>query len=184
MRTNTNGGITMHPNIALSLIVAMTPGRVIGLDNNIPWRLPSDMARFKEITIREGVVVMGRKTWESLPRKFQPLPDRHNIILTKTFPGQLLMPSVESVASVEDALEVIRTHGGHACIIGGAQIYKLFMPLVQKAYITTVHAAIGGDTFFPQMRDPSWRQMDASPIRKHPGDEHPTSFHIYERATG
>lgn len=174
----------MHPNTVLSLIVAMTPDQVIGRDNALPWRLPSDTNRFKEITTREGVVVMGRKTWESLPRKFQPLPDRHNIILTKTFPGQLLMPSVESVASVEDTLEVIRAHGGRACIIGGAQIYKLFLPLVQKAYITTVHAPIEGDAFFPQMRDHSWRQADASPVRKHPDDEYPTSFHIYERVTG
>jgi len=174
----------MQPNTpVLSLIVAMTPGRVIGLSNNIPWRLPSDLARFKRITTEEGVVVMGRKTWESLPKKFQPLPDRHNIVLTNSFPGQLLMPSVESVASVEDAFEVIRMHGGRACIIGGAQIYKLFLPLVQKVYITMVHEPVEGDTFFPQMQYYSWRQTDASPIQKHPGDEHPTSFHIYERIT-
>lgn len=167
-------------NLALSLIVAMTPGGVIGRDNSIPWRLPSDMARFKKITIQERAVIMGRKTWESLPEKFRPLPERHNIVLTRDC-SQRLSPSLEMVSSIDEALLVAASHGGRACIIGGSEIYRLFLPLVQKAYITMVHVPVEGDAFFPQMRWPSWRQIDASPARKHPGDEHQTSFHIYER---
>lgn len=168
-------------NLALSLIVAMTPEGVIWRDNSISWRLPSDMKRFKETTIREGTVIMGRKTWESLPEKFRPLPDRCNIVLTRDC-SQRLSPSLEMMSSVEEACLAAAAHGRRACIIGGSEIYRLFLPLVQTAYITMVHAQINGDALFPNMRKSSWRCDDESMIRRwHPKDEHRTSFSILTR---
>jgi len=168
-------------NLALSLIVAMTPEGVIGRNNSIPWRLPSDMKHFKETTVREGAVIMGRKTWESLPEKFQPLPERHSIVLTRDC-SQLISPSLEMVSSVDEACLVVAAHGGRACVIGGSEIYALFLPLVQTAYITTVHAWIEGDTRFPYMRKANWRCDDKSPVRRwHPGDEYQTSFSTLSR---
>lgn len=168
-------------NLALSLIVAMTPEGIIGRDNSIPWRLPSDMKRFKETTIQEGVVIMGRKTWESLPEKFRPLPERHNIVLTRDC-SQRLSPSLEMVSSVEEACLAAAAHGRRACIIGGSEIYALFLSLVQTAYITTVHARIDGDACFPDMRRASWRCDDKSPVRRwHLNDEYQTSFSTLTR---
>src|SRR3989344_5483125 len=134
----------------LSLIVAMTPDRTIGANGALPWHLPSDLARFKEITTGIGTVIMGRKTYQSiLARNGGPLAGRYNIVLSKQC-SMFLSPSVEFVTSLEEALGATTGRGGRACIIGGAQIYKLFMPYVQTAYVTLIQAAISGDTYFPE----------------------------------
>jgi len=166
--------------IDLSMVVAMTEDRVIGRENTLPWRLPSDMKRFREITKKAGTVVMGRNTWDSLPLKFQPLPGRHNIVLTnRRMPRKDLF---ESVSSVDEALAAIAVHGGHACIIGGAQVYGQFLPLAQVVYATIVHATILGDMHFPKLSPEHWRVESPGPIPSWPqGDEHRTSFITYKR---
>ena len=167
-------------NLALSLIVAMTPEGVIGRNNSIPWRLPSDMKRFKEVTLRERAVIMGRKTWESLPEKFRPLPERHNIVLTRDC-SQRLSPSLEMVSSVEEALLAAASHGGRACVIGGSEIYRLFLPLVRTAYVTTVYATVEGDAHFQVLNLNDWRIRDSRPERLPAGDEYSSSFEELER---
>lgn len=140
----------MHP-IDLSIIVAMTPEGVIGNKGKLPWRLPSDLARFKHITMQAGTVIMGRKTYESiLARNGKPLPRRRHIVLTKK-PSVSEYESVCFVQSTEEACVKVASYGTHACVIGGGEIYKLFLsvPCVTKMYVTIVHASIAGDARFP-----------------------------------
>lgn len=171
----------MQPQLhsALSLIVAMTPNRVIGRGNMIPWRLPSDMKRFKDIT-NGHPVTMGRKTWESLPERFRPLPGRTNIVVTRQ-KGYQARGAV-SFSSPEIALKVTRCLGSDEIfVIGGAEIYQQFLTIAQKVYVTRVYTDIDGDAFFPELNG-EWRCTNA--LKRWQwlkDDEFETSFHIYER---
>lgn len=168
---------------ALSLIVAMTPGRVIGRNNALPWRLPSDLQRFKEITKEEQVIVMGRRTYESIiARNGALLSKRFHIVLTTRRLPQA--PSLVSAASAREALAAIAERGRRACIIGGEQLYRLFLPTVTRAFITTVHAPVAGDAYFPEMRPSDWRCERSLEARKwHPNDEYRTEFHLLTRVS-
>lgn len=164
-------------NLDLSLIVAMTTNRVIGRHNELPWRrLPSDLRRFKMITSEVGSVVMGYNTFESIiARNGTPLPDRHNIVVTRNH----VLPQhacVEAVASLEAACEAVKKRGGKACVIGGAKIYELFLPLVRRAHITTVHMEMSGDAHFPELGT-GWKVLnDLRPAHHNMNDEYRTSF--------
>ena len=182
----------MNTDLDLSIIVAMTPGRVIGNKGKLPWKkLPSDMARFKEITMDAGVVIMGYTTYMSiLERNKKPLSERKHIVLTRKrirFHPEM----VHFVDCVEDALVETIVLGGRACVIGGEQIYKLFLPLpeVKRAFVTTVNAELRGDAFFPSLFDRKanneakmgWRIVSRSlPCRLDRGDEYETSLEMYE----
>ncbi len=168
------------PQIDLSLIVAMTLDGVIGRDNALPWRIPSDIQRFKRLTTGHPVI-MGRKNWESIPLQFRPLVDRTNIVVTHqdgyTASGAVVTNSIEEAyAAAARAVGSVETF-----VIGGEEIYRQFLPFVQKAYITKIHASVAGDTYFPHMRMDDWRCADIPSGPPHPKDEYPTSFHIYER---
>lgn len=171
----------MQPNTpVLSLIVAMTPDRVIGRGNMLPWRIPSDMKRFRDITTGHPVI-MGRKTWESLPAQFRPLPGRTNIVVTRQKGYQAV--GAVSFSSPEIALSVVSAlRTDEIFVIGGAEIYQQFLPFAQKAYVTKVQAIIDGDTFFPELDASTWSCTDAVK-RWHwlKSDDFETSFHIYER---
>lgn len=173
----------MHA-IELSLIAAMTPERVIGHKGQLPWgQIPSDMSRFKKVTIEAGVVVMGRKTWESIPERFRPLPGRMNLVLTRQPVPAINSTSVRFVTSIEETYAEIVKLGNKACVIGGAEIYKLFLsvPYLKKVHITTVHTSLSGDAFFPEL-DSSWIQtLETALCRWHHQDVHETSFHLFER---
>jgi dihydrofolate reductase len=115
--------------MTLSLIWAQSSSGVIGRDNGIPWRLPEDMARFKELTMGH-TVIMGRLTWESLPAKFRPLPGRRNVVVTRQ--ADYMAEGAEVVRSLEDApLD-------DAWVIGGSQIYGLALPLATRCEVTEV----------------------------------------------
>lgn len=168
----------------LSLIVAMTQDRTIGANGALPWHLPSDLARFKEITMGAGTVVMGRKTYQSiLARNGGPLKGRHNIVLSKEC-SMILSSSVEFVACLEETLGAISGRGGRACVIGGEQVYKLFLPFVDTAYVTAVQASVPGDTYFPEgLTLPIWRHEGSfRSFKHHPDDEYETAFLEYRRA--
>lgn len=175
--------------ISLSLIVAMTPERIIGNKGGLPWRrLPSDMARFKKVTIENGIVIMGRKTWESIPEKFRPLPFRRNIILTRGHVPSTVLDLVHFVGSVEEACATAAMYGKHACVTGGEEIYRLFLeiPDLVKAYITTVNAdGLVGDAYFPRLESGpghEWRCTERTRMCKvDPRDAHETSLSVYER---
>jgi dihydrofolate reductase len=115
--------------MGLSLIWAQSSSGVIGRDNGIPWRLPEDMARFKDLTLGHAVI-MGRLTWESLPAKFRPLPGRRNVVVTRQ--ADYMADGAEVVCSLEDApLD-------DAWVIGGEQIYTLALPLATRCEVTEV----------------------------------------------
>lgn len=175
--------------ISLSLIVAMTPNRIIGNKGGLPWgRIPSDMVHFKNVTVEAGTVIMGRKTWESIPEKFRPLPGRRSIVLTRGPIPSTVPDLVHFVGSVEEACEEAAAHGFRACVIGGEEIYRLFLavPNLVKAYITTVNAPdLIGDAYFPEMESglgAPWKRTRKTPMNyTHPKDKYETSVSVFER---
>jgi dihydrofolate reductase len=158
----------------LSAIVAMAANRVIGAGNQLPWRLPADLARFKRLTLGH-TLVMGRKTYESIGR---PLPGRTSIVITRQ-PGYA--PAGVTVAhSVDDALAQARARGDDEVFIaGGADVYAQTMDRVQRLYLTRIAKDVPGDTRFPEVDLSSgWRLIEEE---QHPEGELPFAFLTYER---
>jgi len=136
----------------ISLIVAMAENRVIGVDNRMPWHLSADLKRFRKIT-SGNPVVMGRKTHESIGR---PLPDRVNVVLTRDSSYQ-----AKGCIVVHNLEQAMRAAGEAAelMVIGGAGLYREFLPLADRIYLTLIHRAFDGDTFFPTIDWPEWREV-------------------------
>lgn len=158
----------------ISLIVAMAQNGVIGRDNALPWRLPEDLKRFKEFTLGKPIL-MGRKTFEAIGR---PLPGRANLVLTRDRDWRA--PGVIPVHSVEAALLQTRTCD-ELVAIGGAEIYRLLLPLARRIYLTHVHADIPGDTYFPAFDPAQWDDVE---LHTQPADERhawPLTFVTLER---
>lgn len=135
-------------------IVAASLDGVIGVNNTLPWHSPKDLKRFKDSTVGK-TLVMGRKTWESLPPKSRPLPDRTNIILTrdKTYKaeGAIVLHSVEEVDTYQ------KEHNCFIWVIGGAEIYALFESRIDVIQLTEVHVELGKGTKFPiNLKDGNW----------------------------
>lgn len=129
----------------LTAIVAMTPERVIGKDNDLPWRLPEDLKMFKKTTAGHPVV-MGRKTWDSLG-KYKPLPGRQNIVITR---DEEWREEGATVIYSPGELQNIELLDEHIFVIGGAQIYQLFLPHLDEIIISHVYKNYNGDTRFPE----------------------------------
>jgi dihydrofolate reductase len=163
----------------ISAIAALSQNRVIGKNNDLPWRLPDDMKFFMETT-KGHHVIMGRKNYDSLHDKYKPLPNRTNMVITRqeTFnaPGCIVLHAVEP------GLEIAERVGENECfIIGGAEIYKLSMPYTNRLYLTEIQAEVQGDTYFPQFNTKEWREISR---KHHPADErHQYSFDfvIYDK---
>ena len=134
----------------ITLVLAMAENGVIGRDGAIPWRIPEDMKRFKALTIGKPVV-MGRKTWDSLPRK--PLPERRNIVVTRQagWHGE----GAVSAVSLEDALN--KAQNAEVMVIGGGEIYRAALPHADRIELTEVHGAFNGDAHFEFERS-DWRE--------------------------
>ena len=137
----------------VALVVAVARNGVIGRDGGLPWHIPSDLRRFKAITMGKPVI-MGRKTWEGLPRR--PLPGRRNIVVTRT-PGYRA-EGAEVAASAQEALDLCRDTAEIA-VIGGGEIYRLFWPHANRLYLTEVDFAVKGDTHFPQPDPDEWTEV-------------------------
>ena len=137
----------------ITLIAAMTDAGVIGKDNQLPWRLPGDMRRFRRLTMGKPVI-MGRKTWESIGK---PLSGRRNIVLTSD--PEYTADGCAVVPSVEDALHVCG-EAEEAMIIGGASVYEAFMPGAGRLELTLVHADIDGDIRFPGFNEAAWKETE------------------------
>lgn len=136
----------------VTLVLAMAENGVIGNKGGLPWRIPDDLRRFKQITLGKPCI-MGRRTWESLPRK--PLPGRTNIVITrdKSFSaeGAVVVHSLEeALAHTTDAPEV--------AIIGGAELFKQAIPLANRVDLTEIHAEIEGDTRMPAFDRTVWKE--------------------------
>jgi dihydrofolate reductase len=136
----------------ISLVVAVSKNGVIGRDGGLPWHISSDLKRFKEITMGKPVI-MGRKTWESLPKR--PLPGRRNIVLTRA--AQAIGEGAETVASPAKALALVQDVE-EVCVIGGGEIYRQFLPVAHRIYLTEVDLEVDGDTQFPAL-DSSWKEV-------------------------
>jgi dihydrofolate reductase len=159
---------------SISLMVAMDENRLIGNAGQLPWRLPNDLKHFKALTLNK-TVLMGRKTWDSLGR---PLPQRDNWVLTrdKDF-------SASGARVFHDVTAALAAHAvGELMAIGGAELYRLVLPLAQRIYLTQVHARVQGDTWFPPLQDADWIETARE---THAADErhaHAYSFVTLQRA--
>jgi dihydrofolate reductase len=138
----------------LTLIAAVAKNGVIGSNNALPWHLPEDMKHFKQLTIGNAVI-MGRKTWESLPERFRPLPDRLNIVVTRN--AAYAAPGATVVHTLDEALKV--GAGGTAYIIGGAELYAHALPLAQSLELTEIDAEFSGDAYFPDIDRTQWHEI-------------------------
>ena len=137
----------------LHLIYARARNGVIGRDNTLPWHLPEDLAHFKRLT--SGCpVIMGRKTWDSLPPKFRPLPGRSNIVITRQPDWQ--SPGAIPALGLEAALSQC-AQAEHVWVIGGAQIYSQALPLAKTVEVTEIDADFDGDAYAPALDGP-WRE--------------------------
>ena len=159
----------------ISLIAALASNRAIGKDNELLWHLPEDMRHFRETT-RGKPVIMGRKTWESLPESFRPLPGRHNIVVSRdpAYPasGATLAGSLEdAVRQAGDAMEVF--------VIGGAALYRQALPLADRLYLTEIEQDFAGDVFFPDVSPQDWQEISRQPCHETSGLQF--SFAVYQR---
>lgn len=166
--------------IRLALMVAVAENEVIGRDNGLPWHLPEDLRYFRRITMGKPIV-MGRKTFESIGR---PLPGRTNIVVSRN--STFTPPDVSTVTSVEEALAMARRVAAvdgqdEAVIIGGAQIYKLALPQVDRLYITRVHASVAGDTWLPAIDWSRWRETSRECHGASGDNPYAYSFVVYDR---
>lgn len=149
-------------NQMISLIVAMARNGAIGIDNKMPWYLPEDLQHFRSLTMNKPIV-MGRKTFEAIGR---PLPGRDNIVISRN--SDFKAEGITLVGTTMQALQVAN-HAQEIMIIGGAQIYRFFLPLAQRFYITCIDADIAGDTYFPTWQPDEWEEYERHPPRISPG---------------
>lgn len=164
----------------ISQIVAMAEGGVIGRDNGLPWRLSTDLKRFKALTIGRPVV-MGRKCYESIGK---PLPGRANIVVTRN--AAFAPEGVIVVHSLDEALlragtEARRLGVDEICIIGGGEIYRQAMDNTDVLAVTHVLADIAGDTFYPHIDDAVWQAVEQEDLSEGDRDDYPTRFVLYRR---
>jgi dihydrofolate reductase len=155
----------------ISIVVAYSANRVIGRDGGLPWRLPSDMKHFRELTMG-GTVVMGRKTYASIPERFRPLPERRNIVLSTTVSE---LDGAEVFSSLEAALDA----AGDCFVIGGGATYAEALPLASIVYATEVAGDVEGDTCFPALDADVWSCVSAgAPVAE---NDHEFTIRVYER---
>jgi dihydrofolate reductase len=158
----------------VALVVAHAANRVIGRDGGLPWHLPGDLARFKALTTG-ATVLMGRRTWESLPDAVRPLPGRRNLVLSRD--GGFSAPGAERFASLEDALAA--AVADRVFVIGGEAVYAAALPVADRVLATELEAEVEGDARFPELGD-GWRLAEESAPQDEGG--HTYRFRTYERA--
>ena len=159
----------------ISLIAALASNRAIGRDNQLLWHLPEDMRHFRETT-RGKPVIMGRKTWESLPEAFRPLPGRHNIVVSRDpdyqAAGATLAGSLaDALGQAADVEEVF--------VIGGGELYSQALPLASRLYLTEIEQDFDGDVFFPEVQPQDWEEISRTPRQGTTGPLF--SFAVYQR---
>lgn len=162
--------------MTISLIWAMDENGLIGKNNELPWRLPRDFAFFKERTLNR-TILMGRKTWDSLGGK--PLPRRRNLVLTRN--GSFDPAGAEVVHSLEEALEKGQVPGEELMVIGGSEIYRMFLPYADKLIVTRIDRAFEGDAYFPEVDWSLWKAVKEEPGIRDERNPYPYRFMEYER---
>lgn len=168
--------------LPIALIVAAADNDVIGVDNRLPWHLPSELRYFKAMTLGKPVV-MGRKTWDSLGR---PLPGRLNLVVSRQ--DGLQLEGAEVFASLAEALARASAWAAaqgapEVMVIGGAQLFAASLPLASRLYLTRVHLAPEGDVYLPDWADPRWRRLS---VEAHPAEDGRPAYdcEVWERESG
>ncbi len=161
--------------------VARARNGVIGRDGGLPWRLKSDLKLFKFLTLGKPMI-MGRKTWDSLPRK--PLPGRMNIVLTRD--GSFEPEGAIACERFDEAVAIAREQAEddgaeEVCVIGGAALFALALPKARRMYLTEVEADVAGDVIFPPFDEADWREVQREAHPAGEGDDHPFVFRVLER---
>lgn len=163
----------------INIIVSASENWVIGKNNKLLWKLSSDLKRFKDITSRHPVI-MGQKTFESLPNG--ALPNRMNIVLTDN--KDFTAPNITLSYNIFEALERAKLEYGKDCevfIIGGGMVYKNFLEYADTIYLTTVHTIIDGDTYFLELKEKEWKLISEEFKGKNDKDEYDHTYKIYKR---
>ncbi len=161
--------------------VARALNGVIGRDNDLPWRLKSDLAIFKQTTLGKPVI-MGRKTWDSLPRK--PLPGRTNIVLSRdgSFEPQGAIVCESFLEATQIAREQAEDDGvDEVCVIGGSALFEMALPKARRLYLTEVQAEVEGDVRFPAFDENAWVEVRREQYPAGEGDDFPFVFRVLER---
>ena len=167
--------------IPLALVVARAANGVIGRDGDLPWRLKSDLALFKANTLGKPII-MGRKTWDSLPRK--PLPGRMNVVLSRdgSFEPQQAVVCESFLEAVQMAREQAQEDGAdEVCVIGGRTLFEMALPKAKRLYITEVDAEVDGDVTFPAFDEAAWTEVRREEHPAGEGDDHAFIFRVLER---
>lgn len=163
----------------VTFVVAIAENGVIGRAGGLPWRLSSDLKRFKATTMGKPVI-MGRKTWESIGRA---LPGRRNLVVTRD--SGYRAEGAEVAASASSALAMAEADGAEeACVIGGGQIYRETFARADRLDVTHVLADVEGDTFFPAIEPGEWRVVSSADFPAGDRDVYPTRHVVYERRRG
>jgi dihydrofolate reductase len=160
----------------LSLIAAIAHNRIIGQDNRLLWHLPGDLRHFRETT-RGKPVIMGRRTWESLPEKFRPLPGRLNVVVSRN-PGYAA-PGTVRASSLAEAVEKAGNDGDEIFVIGGAELYRQALPFAGRLYLTEIAAEFSGDVLFPEIDPREWQEVSRSQTFEEAGLIY--TFAVYRR---
>jgi dihydrofolate reductase len=162
-------------NKNISIIVAIAENNAIGKNNRLLWKLSDDLKRFKKITTGH-TVIMGRRTFESLPDG--ALSNRINLVISDR-PGEAFK-NCRMAYSIEEALELC-SEKEESFVIGGGMIYKQFLPHARRLYLTKVHEEFDADTFFPEINYDEWNEISRESILNSEKNEYPHSFIVYER---
>lgn len=168
-------------NPKIIIVVAMAENGVIGRDGDMPWRLSTDLKRFKALTLGKPLV-MGRKTFESVGGK--PLPGRPHVIVSRG--PAIEMPGVETLSSLEEALarakEIAIASGVDVvCVAGGGEIYRQALSLADELHVTHVEAEVDGDTLFPAIDPAVFEMIEEMAVPAGEKDNYPTRYAVYRR---
>ena len=166
----------------MAMIVAMDEDGCIGHQGDLPWRLKSDMQRFKSLTEADGfnAVIMGRKTWDSLPDSFRPLPERINIVMSRDI--NWAHADAEVALYHGRAIEIAYAEGCDECwVIGGAQIYEMFIDRVEEIHVTTVHTSGSGDVKFPEWNRSEWVETVVEKLDADAHNAYSTTYSIWTK---
>ena len=167
----------------VSLIANLARNRAIGNKNQLLWHLPEDLRHFRQMT-RNQTVIMGRKTWESLPAAYRPLPQRHNIVVSHD--PAYLVKGATLAHSINDAIR-LAGEAEEVFVIGGAEVYRQSLPMATRLYLTEVAEDSPGDSYFPEFSPNEWREVSRRAGNSvTAGSDAPTSgpsfdFVVYER---
>jgi dihydrofolate reductase len=167
-------------SVRIAFVVAVAENGVIGRNGKLPWQLPSDLKRFRKLTLGKPMI-MGRKTYESIGR---PLDGRDTIVVTRR--ADFSAPGVHVAASVEDAIDLGRDLAAargadEVAVIGGEEIFRVALPYADCIYLTLVYGTPAGDTRLP-LPDPAvWRETSREPMPQGPDDQYPADFIVLER---